>query len=175
MNENAAKDNSSHRKHVKKNGKTRTRRMIELISNGTVIDHIDPDAVFKIVRILRIDMADDQVTVGNNLKSKYYDRKGIIKIENVFLSEEDINKVSVISPHVTMNIIKDYEVVRKFKAKLPPTIDGIIACNNPNCITNVEHVKTHWIVRKDDPLSLFCSYCERTMHREDIEIRMVRR
>ena len=152
-----------------------TELRVSKIQNGTVIDHIDPDAVFKIVRILRIDEADDQVTVGNNLKSKYYDRKGIIKIENVFLSQDDVNKVSVISPHVTMNIIKNYEVVKKFKAKLPPTIDGIIACNNPNCVTNVEEIKTHWIVKKDDPLALFCTYCERTMHREDIEIRLVRR
>jgi aspartate carbamoyltransferase regulatory subunit len=162
-------------KPVKKNAKTRRKRLIELISNGTVIDHIDPDAVFKIVQILRIDKADDQVTVGNNLKSKYYGRKGIIKIENVFLSQDDVNKVSVISPHVTMNIIRNYEVVKKFKAKLPPKVEGIIACNNPNCVTNVEHIRTRFRVKKEEPLALFCEYCERTMHREDIEVRHVRR
>lgn len=154
---------------------TKTKRTIELISNGTVIDHIDPEAVFKIVRILRIDEADDQVTVGNNLKSKYFGRKGIIKVENVFLTEEDVNKVSVISPHVTMNIIKDYEVVKKFKSKLPPTVEGIIACNNPNCITNVEGIRTRFKVKTEDPLALFCTYCERTMHRQDIEVRHIRR
>jgi len=165
------------KKDTKKTGKknTITKRTIELITNGTVIDHIDPDAVFKIVRILRIDECDDQVTVGNNLKSKYFGRKGIIKVENVFLTEEDVNKVSVISPHVTMNIIKDYEVVKKFKSKLPPTVEGIIACNNPNCITNVEGIRTRFNVKADDPLALFCTYCERTIHRQDIEVRHIRR
>ena len=163
---------------TKKTGKKKNakkKRTIELITNGTVLDHIDPDAVFKIVKILRIDECDDQVTVGNNLKSKYYGRKGIIKVENVFLTEDDINKVSVISPHVTMNIIKDYEVIKKFKAELPPTVEGIIACNNPNCVTNVQGIRTRFNVKKDEPLALFCTYCERTMHREDIEVRHIRR
>lgn len=165
------------KKEIKKNGRKNTarKRTIELISNGTVIDHIDPEAVFKIVRILRIDECDDQVTVGNNLKSKYFGRKGIIKVENIFLTEDDVDKVSVISPHVTMNIIKDYAVVKKFKSKLPPTVEGIIACNNPNCITNVEGIRTRFKVKDQDPLSLFCTYCERTMHREDIEVRHIRR
>jgi aspartate carbamoyltransferase regulatory subunit len=159
---------------AKKNG-IKTRRTISLISDGTVLDHIDPEAVFKIVKILRIDECDDQVTVGNNLKSKYYGRKGIIKVEGVYLTEDDINKVSVISPHVTMNIIKNYEVVKKFKSELPPTIEGIIACNNPNCVTNVEHIRTRFKVAKSEPLALFCTYCERTMHREDIEVRLIRK
>ena len=158
-----------------KKSTTRTKRTIELIPNGTVIDHIDPEALFKIVKVLKLDESEDQVFVGNNLKSKSYERKGIIKLENVYLSPEDVNKISVFSPHVTINIIKDYVVEEKYKVEIPSEINGIIACNNPNCITNVEHTKTHWIVKKREPLALFCTFCERTMHRGDIEVRHVGR
>ena len=150
-------------------------RTISLIQNGTVIDHIEPEAVFKIVKILGIDKCDDQVTVGNNLKSKYFGRKGIIKVENVFLSKEDVNKISIISPHVSINIIEDYQVTKKFKVEIPESVEGIIACQNPNCVTNVEGIRTRFKIITKEPLALFCNYCERSMLRDDIEVRSIKK
>ena len=150
-------------------------RTISLIQNGTVIDHIEPEAVFKIVKILGIDKCDDQVTVGNNLKSKYFGRKGIIKVENVFLSKEDVNKISIISPHVSINIIEDYQVTKKFKVEIPESVEGIIACQNPNCVTNVEGIRTRFNIITKEPLALFCNYCERSMLRDDIEVRSIKK
>jgi len=146
-------------------------RKISQIENGTVIDHINTNVVFQVVRILGIgDSIDEPVTVGANLKSKYLGRKGIIKIADHFLSQEEVNKLSVISPRATVSIINDYEVVEKFKVEFPKEVKVILKCPNPNCVTNIEEIDTRFRLVSEDPILLFCTYCERYMREKEIEI-----
>ncbi|MFH1675981.1 MAG: aspartate carbamoyltransferase regulatory subunit [bacterium] len=146
-------------------------RTISQIERGTVIDHLDPKAVFLVVRVLDIDEnVEDTVTVGVNLKSKIMGKKGIIKIANRFLSEEIISKIAVISPNATVSIIDDYEVKEKIMVKFPEVIEGILKCPNPNCVTNVEEWPTRFKLIELDPLSLLCTYCERYMTKSEIEL-----
>jgi aspartate carbamoyltransferase regulatory subunit len=146
-------------------------RTISQIERGTVIDHIDPTAVFTVIRILGIDDSiQDTVTVGMNLPSKVAEKKGIIKIANHFLTSDDVNKLSVVSPSATVNIIEDYEVKQKFKVSFPDVVEHILKCPNRNCVTNVEEVPTRFKLIQKDPLMLFCTYCERFTRKEDIEV-----
>ena len=146
-------------------------RTISQIERGTVIDHIDPTVVFTVVRILGIDdSVQDTVTVGTNLHSNIIGKKGIIKIANHFLTSEDVNKLSVISPNATVNIIDNYEVKQKFKVSFPEVVEKILKCPNPNCVTNVEECPTRFKLVKPDPILLFCTYCERYVKKEDIEV-----
>jgi aspartate carbamoyltransferase regulatory subunit len=153
-----------------KDGKKST-RTISQIERGTVIDHLDPTVVFAVVRVLGIDDSiQDTVTVGTNLLSKAHGKKGIIKIANHFLTSEDVNKLSVISPNATVNIIEDYEVKQKFKVSFPEIVEKILKCPNPNCVTNVEGHSTRFRLIQHEPLLLFCTYCERFVRKQDIEI-----
>jgi len=149
---------------------TKKERTISLIKEGTVIDHIDSDAVFKIVRILDLENSKNQVTIGVNMRSKQIGNKGIIKIESRYLSKEDVDKISLFSPHATINHIKDYEVEKKHKVELPEEIDRVLKCNNPNCVTNLEGAPTKFVLHKKEPLTYICRYCERRMLKEDIEL-----
>ena len=146
-------------------------RKISQIRNGTVIDHINTNVVFQVVRILGIgDNIDDPVTVGANLQSKNLGTKGIIKITDHFLSQEEVNKLSVISPNATVSIINDYEVVEKFKVEFPKEVKGILHCPNPNCVTNTEEIETRFKLMQEHPILLFCTYCERYTRENEIEI-----
>jgi aspartate carbamoyltransferase regulatory subunit len=149
----------------------KTTRSISQIERGTVIDHLDPNVVFAVVRILGIDdNVQDMVTIGTNLHSNVLGKKGIIKIANRFLTKEDVNKLSVISPNATVNIIDDYEVREKFKVRFPEVVEKILKCPNPNCVTNVEGTPTRFRLIQHEPILLFCTYCERFTRKQDIEI-----
>ena len=148
-----------------------TTRTISLIERGTVIDHLDPNVVFTVVRILGIDdTIKDTVTVGTNLHSNVLGKKGIIKIANHFLSPQDVDKIAVVSPNATINIIEDYKVKNKFKVSFPEVVEKILRCPNPNCVTNVEKHPTRFRLAQKDPLMLFCTYCERYIAKEDIHV-----
>ncbi|MCX6645969.1 MAG: aspartate carbamoyltransferase regulatory subunit [bacterium] len=148
--------------------KTRT---ISLIETGTVIDHLNPHVVFQVVKLLDIDdNIEDTVTVGTNLQSAALGKKGIIKIANRFLTQEDVDKLSIVSPNATVSIIEHYDVVKKFKVSFPKEIVGIIKCPNPNCVTNVENVEGRFRLVRESPIFLLCTYCERYIRESEIKI-----
>ncbi|MFH1515750.1 MAG: aspartate carbamoyltransferase regulatory subunit [bacterium] len=146
------------------------KQIITKIKHGTVIDHLDADTVFKIVRILNLEKCTDQVTIGVNMRSSQINRKGIIKIENMFLSKEDVDKISLFSPHATINLIKDYEVDQKFEVEIPQKVSNVLKCNNPKCVTNLENERTLFILHKKSPLEFICKFCERRLLKNDLEV-----
>ena len=138
--------------------------VVSAIENGTVIDHIPAGEVYKVVKILNLDMYEDEVLIGTNLSSKKYGKKGIIKVKNKFFAETEVNKLALIAPNATLIIIKNYEVVEKRRLEIPDTIKQIVKCINPNCITNIEdNIETNFRVVDKEPLKLQCHYCEKTM------------
>ena len=142
---------------------------ISAIREGTVVDHITPESTFKVIEILALDKKPDLIiSVGNNMGSKKIGRKGIVKISGAFLGAEEVNKIALIAPNATFNIIKNFKVTEKKQLKIPAKIEGIVKCFNPNCITNIEGIPTMFKVISRSSLKLFCAYCERTMKREDI-------
>lgn len=144
-------------------------KRVAAIQNGTVIDHIPSDATFKVLQIL--DLGNESVTVGNNLSSKKMGLKGLVKISDKVLTKEELNKIAVISPQVTVSTIKNYKVENKFKLELPKVFDNIIKCFNPRCITRNQKVPTKFYVIKKKPLKIKCYYCERTFEKDEILIK----
>ena len=92
---------------------------VAALKNGTVIDHIPSSVLFKAVKILGIANLDKAVTIGNNLDSKKLGKKGIIKVADVFFPESTLNRIALIAPSAVVNIIRDYEVVEKFRCRFP--------------------------------------------------------
>lgn len=144
---------------------------VKAIENGTVIDHIQADKVYKIISIIGLEDFDTPVFIGNNLPSKKYGKKAIIKIADKFPNENDANKIALIDPNAVINIIKDYKVVKKYQVSLPEKVEGIVKCFNPKCITNYDKVKQKFtIVKKDGKIGLKCHYCEKITWEDNMEI-----
>lgn len=141
---------------------------VSAIKEGSVIDHIDSKSTLKVADILNIKAEEDVVLVGMNLSSKYLGRKGIIKIGGKILDQKEVNKIALIAPNATVNIIKDYEVVKKFEVVVPEMIEGIVKCFNPNCVSNYGNVKAKQHLVSKNPIKLRCHYCERVMGANDI-------
>ncbi len=141
--------------------------LVAAIENGTVIDHIPADKIFQVVNLLKLENTTSAVTIGYNLKSELMGQKSIIKIANKFFSDEELNQLAVICPDITLCIIKDYEVVEKKRISLPDEMTGIVKCNNPNCITNHEPMKTRFRVKGS---ALTCHYCNHSMELEQVKL-----
>jgi aspartate carbamoyltransferase regulatory subunit len=141
---------------------------VAALQNGTAIDHIPSEQLFKVVSLLEIENLKTRVTIGYNLDSKKMGKKGILKIADKFFEEDEINRISLIAPSVNLNIIRDYEVVEKKWVRLPNELLGIVKCNNPKCITNNEPMKTRFVVIDKENVVLKCHYCEMKTKKEAI-------
>lgn len=133
------------------------------IENGTVIDHIASRMALKIIEILKV-KEEGIISLGINFDSDKTIKKDIIKIENVYLDKYETDIIALISPHSTINIIKNSEVIEKRKIDMPKEIYGIMKCPNPMCVTNKYHdCETKFEVIKYDEHSTIvrCHYCER--------------
>ena len=143
---------------------------IPAIKDGTVIDHIPSRVTFKVMRILDLREFNEVISVALNLKSKALGKKGIIKVGNRLLTQDEVNKIAILAPNATVNIIKDYKVKEKIKVDVPNEIYNIIKCSNPSCVTNNEKAKTLFQVVNKAPLQVICHHCERVMEAEDITL-----
>ena len=148
----------------------KTELEVSAIANGTVIDHIPAEVTFKIVQVLDLYNHPGAITVGTNLQSKTLGKKGIIKIADRYLTDEEIGRLSVVAPNVTLNIIKDYQIIEKKYVQYPKLIVGVVKCSNPKCITNHQPVATKMELFDEKLKSLRCVYCERVMQPEEIEL-----
>jgi len=110
---------------------------ISKIRDGTVIDHIPAGKALEVLKILGIKSGSrERVSMAMNVESKKMGKKDIVKVEGKYIGEEELNRISLIAPNATINIIKDYEILRKFKVKMPKFVEGILRCPNNNCISN---------------------------------------
>ncbi len=151
---------------------TEGRLEVRAIENGTVIDHIPASSLFKIIRILGLEQETHCITFGTNLESKRMGTKAIIKINDRFCEQEEINRIAIVAPEASVNIIRNFKVVEKHTVTIPETIQGFVRCANPRCITNHEPVETSFrVIKAGDEIALRCKYCEKITHQEQIEIR----
>jgi len=136
---------------------------VRKIENGTVIDHISAGYALKVLKILGITGKERYViTISMNVPSQKLGRKDILKIEDRELKAEEVDKIALISPNATINIIRDFRVVKKMEVKVPDQLVGFPKCINPNCITNSgEPVHPKFRVNKGEEISLRCMYCNR--------------
>ncbi|MGL5682423.1 MAG: aspartate carbamoyltransferase regulatory subunit [Marinifilaceae bacterium] len=143
---------------------------VSAIVNGTVIDHIPASRLFDVINVLGLDTTQSTIAFGTNFESKQQGRKAIIKIWDRFLEDNEINKLALVAPDAKINIIKDYDVVEKKMVHVPETIEGIVKCVNPKCITNQEYVKTRFKVVNTKPIALKCHYCEKLTEEGNIVV-----
>jgi aspartate carbamoyltransferase regulatory subunit len=143
---------------------------VNKIKDGTVIDHIRGGYALDVVNILGITGKEKRVmTIAVNVPSKRFGVKDIVKIEGKALNAQEVNRIALVAPRASINFIHNYEVVEKFEVKLPPTIDGIVKCANPCCVSNNgEPVSSKFHVKNEEPLVLKCHYCGVTLEQADV-------
>lgn len=137
---------------------------VAALQNGTVIDHIPSNMLFKAVKILGLENLTTQLTIGNNLNSGKLGAKGIIKVADVFFPEAVLNRIAIIAPTAVINIIRDFDVVEKLPVVLPENIVGLVKCDNPKCISNNEPMKTRFHVVNRETGEMRCHYCGHSVH-----------
>jgi len=144
--------------------------LVSAIKNGTVIDHIERGNALQIIKLLNLPSEKKVVTVGLNLPSEEMKYKDLIKVEGRELTKAEVNEVAILAPNASINIIENYEVTRKFNVEIPETIDYVIVCPNPKCITNNERMNTKFHVNKDEKgVNLKCNYCEKKYTKDEIK------
>ena len=141
---------------------SRKELVVSALENGTVLDHIPADNVYKALRILNLKGIENQITIGINLNSKQNGKKGIIKIADKFFEDDELNKLALIAPNATVNIIRDFKVVEKKKLVMPKEVIGIAKCRNPKCVTNHQPITTRFAtIDNGNEIALLCHFCEK--------------
>jgi aspartate carbamoyltransferase regulatory subunit len=144
--------------------------LVRRIKDGTVIDHIEAGKALVVLRVIDITGKDGNViTVALNVPSNKHLKKDIVKIENRFLMKYETDKLALIAPRATINIIKDYKLVEKRKIQLPDSIVGIFRCPNLKCISNSEEdIRSTLDIVDKQNIILECRYCARTLTINDL-------
>ena len=112
------------------------------IHEGYVLDHIQAGMSLRIYHDLKLDEMDCTVAIIRNAKSNKMGKKDILKVEcDIDMLNLDI--LGFIDHTITVNVIKDGEIVDKKELVLPKEIRNVIKCKNPRCITSIEQELPH--------------------------------
>ncbi len=130
------------------------------IEEGFVLDHIKAGKSLAIYHLLQLDKPDYTVAIIKNARSNKMGKKDILKIE-CDITQVDLDVLALIDKNITVNVIKDGEIVDKKELSLPAEIKNIIQCKNPRCITSIEQELPHIFVLSDEKKEIYrCKYCE---------------
>ena len=130
------------------------------ISEGFVLDHIEAGKSMDIYKYLHLDKLDCCVAIIKNARSSKMGKKDIMKIECP-IDFMDLDILGFIDHNITVNIIKDSQIVDKKALHLPKKITNVIRCKNPRCITSIEQELDHIFVLADEEKEIYrCKYCE---------------
>ena len=117
---------------------------IDSIQNGVVLDHIQAGKSMDIYRYLHLDKLDCSVAIIKNARM-----------------ELDLDVLGYIDPNITVNIIRDGELVEKKHLELPRRLTNVIHCKNPRCITVSEpQLDAIFLLSDRENRRYRCAYCE---------------
>ena len=134
------------------------------IHEGFVLDHIQPGMSLQIYHDLKLDQLDCTVAIIKNAKSNKMGKKDILKVECP-VEALDLDILGFIDHNITVNIIKNGEIVDKKKLHLPKQIVNVIKCKNPRCITSIEHGLDQVFVLSNEEKEIYrCRYCDEKYH-----------
>ena len=132
---------------------------VDSIKNGIVIDHITAGKGMKLYKLLGLDNLECSVALIKNVPSKKTSTKDIIKIDTDFEIDTDI--LGYVDPNVTVNVIKDGKIIEKKNIELPQTLNNVLFCKNPRCITATEQEIVHTFKLTDKENQVYrCIYCD---------------
>ena len=135
---------------------------IDSIKNGIVIDHIKAKNGMQIYELLNLKDLDCSVAIITNAKSKKMGKKDIIKIDKEINVNLDV--LGFIDPDITINIVKENKIIKKFHVTKPEKVVNLVKCQNPRCITSEEKELDQIFIMTDKEKQIYrCKYCEMQM------------
>ena len=130
------------------------------IEEGFVLDHIKAGKSLDIYNHLALDKLDCTVAIIKNARSNKMGKKDILKVE-CDINTLNLDILGFIDHNITVNVIKNGEIVEKRVLVLPSEIKNVIRCRNPRCITSIEQGLPHIFVLADEEKEIYrCKYCE---------------
>ena len=91
---------------------------VKPIVNGTVIDHIEAGQALNVLKILGISgHTKNVVSLLMNVPSGAMGAKDVVKVEDLELGPDEVDTIALIAPRATINIIRNYEVMKKFRVE----------------------------------------------------------
>ena len=133
--------------------------IIGQIKDGIVLDHITAGKAMQIYETLKLGKLDCSVAMIQNADSLKMGKKDIIKIGT--LMDLNLDVLGYIDPGITVNVIRDGKIDKRYHLWLPERIVGVIKCKNPRCITSVEVNAVHEFRLADKEKKIYrCIYCE---------------
>ena len=133
--------------------------IIGQIKDGIVLDHITAGKSMEIYDVLKLGKLDCNVAMIQNATSEKMGKKDIIKIGT--LMDINLDVLGYLDPGITVNVIRDGKVDKRYHLWLPERVVGVIKCKNPRCITSVEVNAVHEFRLADKEKKIYrCIYCE---------------
>ncbi len=132
---------------------------VDSVKNGIVIDHITSGRAMDIYNMLSLDKLDCTIAILKNVSSRKMGKKDIIKIDCII--DVNLDVLGFISPHITVDIVRDGKVAEKKHLELPETLTDILVCKNPRCITSTEQDIKQIFKLTDKQNGVYrCIYCD---------------
>ena len=132
---------------------------IDGVKTGIVLDHIQAGKGMKIYKYLGLDKLSCSVALLQRVPSSKYGQKDIIKINE--LIELNYDMLGYVDSNITVNFVKDGELLKKEHVDMPETLTNIIECKNPRCITSIEQEIEHVFKLVDKDKKVYrCVYCD---------------
>ena len=133
--------------------------IIDAISNGIVLDHISSGRSMELYQILKLHKLKCSVAVITNVPSRKMGRKDIIKIGELIDLNFDV--LGYVDPGITVSVVRNGKLDRKFTVDLPERVENVIKCKNPRCITSTEQEIPQIFTLTDREERVYrCMYCE---------------
>ena len=109
---------------------------------------------------LQLDKLDCTVAIIKNARSDKMGKKDILKVE-CDVNMLDLDVLGFIDHNITVNVIKNGDIVEKKELKLPKQIKHVIHCKNPRCITSIEQeLPQIFVLAAPNKEDYRCKYCE---------------
>ena len=130
------------------------------INEGYVIDHIKAGMSFTLYKYLKLEKSEYPIAIIKNARSEKMGKKDILKVE-CDINMLDLDVLAFIDHNITVNVIKDGEIVDKKELVLPKQIKNVIKCRNPRCITSTEQdIKQIFALVDPQKPTYRCIYCD---------------
>lgn len=125
-----------------------------------MLDHIKAGKSLELYEHLQLDKLDCTVAIIKNARSDKMGKKDILKVE-CDIDMLNLDVLAFIDHNITVNVIKNGDIVEKKVLVLPRQIKNVIKCHNPRCITSIEQELPHIFYLADPEGEVYrCKYCE---------------
>src|ERR1700704_916970 len=90
----------------------KTTMLVRKIPDGTVIDHVAAGKALSVLRLLGNPQENGfTVALVMNVTSSKMGKKDILKVEAMEISQEQVQRLALIAPRASVNIVRSYKVV----------------------------------------------------------------